>query len=99
MSWGDQLTVGRNFRTQSALLALLAVLGTGCPSEPGLRPLEKMYLSESPPGQVEMDFCTDPAQQVQSKLKYIVILDHSGSNITNYKIDPATGDPDLSSGS
>src|SRR5262249_46137113 len=51
------------------------------------------------PSGVSVDFCTDQAQIVHSKLKYIIVLDHSGSNALNYQMDPNTGDPVLLNGS
>jgi hypothetical protein len=71
----------------------LAIFLSACSKEK-LSPLEHLFIA--PPVErtsVDVNFCTDPSQVVNSKLKYIVVLDHSASNINNYKIDPTTGGP------
>lgn len=64
----------------------------------GLEPLQKLLVSAPDVREVDVNFCTDPAQVVKSKLKYVIVLDHSGSNLENYKMDPTTGLPDLATG-
>ena len=63
---------------------------SGCNSET-LMPLQQFVTQAPVNNGVTVNFCTDPATPVQSSLKYLVILDHSGSNALNYQMD-ANGD-------
>jgi hypothetical protein len=84
-------------RVAAMACALSGALLTSCTQEK-LDPLTRQFLSTPVDNFVQVNFCTDPAQEVRSKLKYIIILDRSGSNVQNYKIVANTGMPDLSTG-
>ncbi len=87
---------GRIITGASALvLASAAILGC---SKEKLDPLTREFLTVPVDNYVQVNFCTDPAQEVRSKLKYVIILDRSGSNQRNIKLIESTGMPDLSTG-
>lgn len=65
-------------------------------TQSNLLPLQQRDLTPASPTGVTVNFCTDPAQVIHSRLKYVIVLDHSGSNANNYKMVPETGAPDTS---
>lgn len=82
----------------SGWLALALTL-ISCSKVTPLDPLEAVTLSETPVYQVQMNFCTPPTAEQKQYLKTIIILDHSGSNLQNYKMSAAQdGTPDISTG-
>ncbi len=47
--------------------------------------------SPRPPENVQVNFCTDPPQKEIIQVKYLFLIDHSGSNSQNLIIDQCTG--------
>src|SRR5579859_7211582 len=83
-------------KTQSRLIYSLfwCCLFTACNQVP-LSPLQHIFLSTPAKTGITVNFCTDKAQVVKSRLKYIIVIDHSESNVLNYIMDPNTGGPVL----
>jgi hypothetical protein len=76
-------------------LSVIIFMITGC-DRASLQSLQKAVIPSPLPTEdlIQVNFCTDPAQPVNSKLKYLIILDHSGSNQSNYQMSPdGTGAP------
>lgn len=59
----------------------------GCDSG-RLTKLEEKLEVKQDPAYVETNFCTQKADVLETKTKYIFVLDKSGSNRKNYRIDP-----------
>lgn len=80
------------FKSSSMVLSLvlgMSVLLAACGTkEETLRELEKLYLPQSDPAYVEVNFCTKPAEVIKTNTKYIYILDTSGSNQQNFLLNP-----------
>src|SRR4051812_2470611 len=78
-------------------LSVIILMITGC-ERASLQSLQRIVIpSPRPPDEfVRVNFCTDPALPVNSKLKYLIILDHSTSNQKNYQMNP-DGTPFLDS--
>jgi hypothetical protein len=95
--------VGSQIQSRSAVAVVMTVLATLCLvacDKAKLVDLKQAVLSTVTPNGVKVNFCTDPAFDQKLYLKTIVILDHSGSNQQNYKMDPnGTGAPALVNGS
>lgn len=72
--------------------ALIFVLGQACSDTK----LSRGQLTQS--STAGINFCTTPAQSIKSNLKYIFVLDHSGSNEQNYIPHPVTGVPLVDNG-
>jgi len=80
-------------------LFLIAVFPIGC-ARNSLQSLEKAVVipPPAPVEDVQVKFCTDTALPVNSRLKYLIIMDHSGSNQKNYLMNPdGSGAPLLNS--
>ncbi len=79
------MKVFNNIKLFLALLVL--VFSTGC-SDIKLSPYDDVHYSTSSSG---IDFCTTPADTIKSNLKFIFIVDRSGSNQIRYD----TNDPSI----
>jgi hypothetical protein len=100
-------TITNYFKTMinlnhSKLLAgqlLTVALTMGCTSSEKLSPLNDVILDSTTPSNVAVNFCTDPAFEQQLYIKTVIVLDHSGSNQTNYLMDPSgSGAPEIVGG-
>ncbi|OFZ13412.1 MAG: hypothetical protein A2Z20_08400 [Bdellovibrionales bacterium RBG_16_40_8] len=75
-----------NILKTASLLAMVVLLAACDKSEP----LQNLGLLSSPTGyaKLEANFCTNPPDPAQQKLKYLFILDHSSSNKPGFPIAP-----------
>ena len=81
-----------------ACLLFVAIAMQNC-QKANLNPLEQVMIESVSTDGVSVNFCTDPAYDQKLYLKTIVILDHSGSNQTNYKMAAdGSGAPAISNG-
>lgn len=80
--------------TVAGILVLAA-----CTKSDKLTPLDSIVIANSVPNSVQVNFCTDETYVPKQYVKMLIILDHSGSNKLNYKMDPnGTGAPDTTGG-
>ncbi|RYZ61018.1 MAG: hypothetical protein EOP09_20440, partial [Proteobacteria bacterium] len=95
--------IGSEIQSRKAMTVFMTVLAALCLSacdKSKLVDLKQAVLATVTPNGVKVNFCTDPAFDQKLYLKTIIILDHSGSNQQNYKMDPnGTGAPALVNGS
>jgi hypothetical protein len=70
------------------LLPLALIVLSACSNYPNLRLLQKILpATAAPPEGVQLNFCTDPSQFSTGTVKFIIILDHSGSNYKMWSPD------------
>jgi len=86
-------------KTSVALVLALSGALVACSKTTPLVPLDTLTLASTVSYGVQVNFCTPPAADQKQYLKTVIILDHSGSNVLNYKMSAAgDGSPDISSG-
>ena len=81
---GGVVSVRSSLARFSPLLLLFAV---ACSKYDRLAELEHRYPVLQEPAYVEVNFCAEKAGIIRTKTKYIFIIDKSGSNEQNYRID------------
>ncbi len=67
---------------------LLALSGSACSKTEELRELDQFNIAKEQDQSVEVNFCTKPSQTIMPVVKEIYIIDKSGSNQQNYKLNP-----------
>lgn len=72
-------------------LVPFAISISSCTQDGALAPLEYYMRASEDDRSVQVDFCADPSQEVQSRLKYVFVIDKSTSNQQNYQLDQNGG--------
>ena len=74
-------------RACSTFIVACSLLVSACSKE-SLKALDLIYDTQSTQTEVRVNFCTAPAQFIQAHIKYIFVMDKSGSNRQNYRMNP-----------